>query len=118
MSVPQPGLRSHLTLALCTVLHAFTHAYGSMLVPLFLLMVRDLRLRGVSYASAVVTGYGLVISLLSYTAGVLADRSDRKTLLGVGLLGNALAMVAMGLTRQYELILVYGLLAGLFGALF
>src|SRR5437764_15197054 len=71
---PQPGVRTHLTLALCTVLHAFTHAYGTMLVPLYLLMKSDLRLAGVNRASAVVTVYGLVNCLLSYGAGVFADR--------------------------------------------
>src|SRR5438034_7215788 len=95
-------LRSHLTLGLCTILHAFTHAYGTLLVPLYLLMVSDLRLGGVSRASAVVTVYGLVYCLFSYRAGVLADRFNRKALLGVGLMGNALAITAMGLTRQYE----------------
>ncbi len=43
MREESPGLRSHITLALCTVLHAFTHGYGSLLVPLYILMRRDLR---------------------------------------------------------------------------
>jgi MFS family permease len=111
-------LRSHLTLGLCTILHAFTHAYGTLLVPLYLLMARDLRLAGVSRASLVVTVYGLVYCLGSYFAGVLADRFDRKVLLGIGLMGNALAITAMGLTRQYELIVACGVLAGVFGTLF
>src|SRR5688500_3333292 len=113
-----PHFRSHLTLVLCTILHAFTHAYGTLLVPLYLLMVSDLRLRGVSYASAVVTVYGIVYCLGSYGAGVMADRYNRKALLGIGLLGNALAITAMGLTRQYELIMLFGVLAGVFGTLF
>ena len=113
-----PNFRSHLTLVLCTVLHAFTHAYGTLLVPLYLLMVADLRLRGVSYASAVVTVYGVVYCLGSYVAGVMADRHNRKLLLGVGLLGNALAVTAMGLTRRYELIMAFGVLAGVFGTFF
>ena len=33
------GPRSVLTLVLCTLLHAFTHAYGTLLVPLYLLIV-------------------------------------------------------------------------------
>ena len=33
---PAGGLRSHVTLILCTILHAFTHAYGTLLVPLYL----------------------------------------------------------------------------------
>jgi MFS family permease len=89
-----------------------------MLVPLYLLMVSDLHLRGVSYASAIVTANGLVYCALSYGAGVLADRFDRRMLLGVGLLGNALAIAAMGLTRQYELIMACGIIAGLFGTLY
>ena len=113
-----PHVRSHLTLVLCTILHAFTHAYGTLLVPLYLLMRDDLRLRGVSYASAVVTIYGIVYCLGSYAAGVMADRYNRKLLLGIGLLGNALAVVGMGMTRQYELIITLGVLAGVFGTLF
>ena len=107
-----------MTLALCTVLHAFTHAYGTILVPLYLLIVADLKLGGVKAASLVVTVYGLVYCLVSYAAGVLADRSDRRFLLGVGLLGNAAAMILMGVTRRYDVLLLLGVVAGLFGALF
>jgi MFS family permease len=117
-AVVHPGFRSHLTLFLCTILHAFTHAFGTLLVPLYLLMVSDLRLRGVSYASAVVTVYGIVYCALSFAAGEMADRYNRKLLLGIGLLGNALAITAMGLTRQYELIMMFGVFAGVFGTLF
>src|SRR5438067_11088084 len=108
MSESSGSWRRHATLVLCTVLHAFTHAYGTLLVPLYLLMSADLKLGGVSRASAVVTVYGLVYCLGSYAAGVMADRANRKALLGVGLLGNALAITAMGLTRQYELIMLCG----------
>jgi MFS family permease len=111
-------LRSHLTLILCTILHAFTHAYGAMLVPLYLLMVRDLKLPGVSRASLIVTVSAVVYCLVSYMPGILADRFNRKALLGIGLLGNALAILAMGVTRRYDLIMAYAVLAGLFGALF
>src|SRR5687768_18384177 len=110
--------RCRTTLALCTLLHAFTHAYGTILVPLYLLMVADLRLDGVNAASLVVTVYGLVYCLGSYGAGILADRFDRKALLGLGLVGNAAAILLMGLTRRYELLLLLGVLAGLAGTLF
>lgn len=113
-----PSLRSHVTLALCTVLHAFTHAYGTVLVPLYLLMESDLKLRGVWQASGVVTVYGLVYCATSYLAGILADRSDRRFLLGVGLVGNAVAIALIGVVRQYELVVALAVAAGLFGALF
>ena len=118
MPEPAPGFRSHITLVLCTILHAFMHGYGSLLIPLYLLMRTDLHLKGVSSASAIVTVYGLVYCLLSFPTGVIADRFNRKVLLGVGLIGNALAIVAMGLTRNYQMLMMYGVLAGVFGALF
>src|SRR4026207_681496 len=110
MSESSARLRSHVTLILCTILHAFTHAFGTLLVPLYLLMKSDLGLEGVSQASAVVTVYGLVYCAVSYPSGVLADRLNRKALLGIGLIGNALAVAAMGLTRRYELIMAFGVL--------
>jgi MFS family permease len=112
------AFRSHISLALITILHAFTHAYGAALVPLYLLIVVDMKLRGIGEASLIVTIYGLVYCLGSYAAGVLADRFDRKWLLGVGLFGNALAMIGMGLTRQYEMLIVLAVLGGVFGTLF
>ena len=113
-----PTARSHLTLALCTALHAFSHAYGTMLVPLYLLLVADLDLRGVWQASLLVTVYGFVYCAGSFVTGVLADRFDRKFLLGLGLMGNAAAILLMGLCRQYELLLALAVMAGLFGAIF
>src|SRR5258707_218541 len=115
-SIPTPHPRT--TLILCALLHSFTHAYGTMLVPLYLLMVADLHLAGVKQASLIVTLYGLTYALGSYAAGVLADRFNRKALLGVGLIGNALAIIVMGLTRRYEILLALGICAGALGALF
>ncbi len=113
-----PIFRSHVTLALCVLLHAFTHAYGSMLVPLYLLIVDDLKLPGVRRASLVITLYGAVYSLGSYIAGVLSDRFDRKILLAIGLFGNAAAILGIGLSREYSVILALGVAAGMFGTLY
>jgi MFS family permease len=113
-----PTGRSHITLALCTILHGFTHAYGSMLVPLYLAMKSDLQLPGIWAASLVVTLYGAVYNLGSFAAGVAADRFDRKTLLAIGLLGNAAAIGGIGVCRQYPAILALGIAAGIFGAIF
>src|ERR1700722_8166184 len=110
--------RSHLTLALCVLLHAFTHAYAVILVPLYLLITADLHLGGVKAAALIVTCYGLVYNLLSYVAGTLADRFDRRVLLSIGLFGNAAAIGAMGLTHNYPTLLLLGAVAGMFGTLF
>lgn len=110
--------RSGMTLVLCTLLHTFTHAYGAMLVPLYLLMSKDLHLNGVKYATLIVTIYGVVYMACSYGAGVLADRINRKDLLGWGLVLNALAIIGMGLTRHYEWLVVLAVAGGLAGTLF
>ena len=108
----------HLTLTLCTVLHAFTHAYQAILVPLYLLIVVDLGLSGVKSAALIVTVCNVVYFLLSYPAGILADHFNRKALLGVGLIGNALAIMLLACTHQYALILLLAATAGVFGSLF
>jgi len=113
-----PSNRSHVTLALSTVLHLFTHAYGVMLVPLYLLMVNDLHLKGVRAAALVVTVYGVTYNLFSFTAGKLADGYDRRVLLSVGLLGNSVAIVMMGMTHHYWMVMLLSVIAGLFGTLF
>jgi MFS family permease len=118
MSVAPSRFASHLTLGLCTILHAFTHAFGAILTPLYLLIRDDLNLPNEGRATLLVTVYGLVYCLGSLGAGILADRFDRRVLLGVGLVGNAAAIVLMGLTRQYELLIAYAVMAGLFGTLF
>ena len=119
MQEASPSFRSHLTLVLTTtILHAFTHAYAVLLVPLYLLVRRDFHLELVSSVSLIVTLYGLVYSLGSYAAGAMSDRFNRKALLGIGLLGNALAITCMGLTRQYDMLIALGVMAGLFGTMF
>lgn len=100
------------------MLHAFTHAFATMFGPLYLLMRDDLGLSAVSKVTLLVTLYGVVYWLMAFPAGYLADHFDRKNLLGIGLLGNALCILGMGLTQSYGLILVLSLVAGLFGSLF
>jgi MFS family permease len=121
MTCPSSSSRSHPTLALATLAHAFTHAFQAVLVPIYLLMRDDLRdqgVRGVQSVALIVTVYLVVYALLSYPAGILADRYNRKALLAVGLIGNAGAIALMGLTRRYELLLLLGVLAGVFGTIF
>ncbi len=82
------GFRSRVTLILCVVLHAFTHAYATMLVPLYLLMVTDLHLSGLKRFRCfhVVALHALIYNLGSYVAGAVADRFNRKLLLSAGLM--------------------------------
>lgn len=110
--------RSHLTLVLCTILHAFTHAYNMMLVPLYLMVRDDLGLGGVKPVALIVTIYGVVYFLFSYLSGMAADRFDRRLLLGLGLLGNAAAILGMGYTHDYWLLVTLAVCAGVCGTIF
>ncbi len=47
-----------------------------------------------------VTIYGTVYMLLSYFGGVLTDRHDRRMLLGIGLISNAVAVAADGVHEE------------------
>jgi MFS family permease len=109
---------SAVTVAGITLLHAFTHAFQVALIPLYLMIQRDLNLSGVNAVALIVTVYNFAYWTLSLGSGILADRFNRKVLLGVGLIGNAAAIAMMGFTRQYELLLLLGVIAGLFGTLF
>ncbi len=112
------NVRSQFTLALCTILHGFTHAYATLLVPLYLMVQQDLRLDGVAKVSWLVTIYGVVYFLGSYLAGMAADQFDRKILLGLGLIFNACAILAMGFTHDYHALVALAVLAGLAGTIF
>jgi MFS family permease len=81
-------------------------------------MTADLHLHGVQYAALLVTIYGVSYMACSYGAGMLADRVNRKNLLGWGLVLNALAIAGMGLTRKYEWLVVLSVAGGLAGTLF
>ncbi|HZL34845.1 MAG TPA: MFS transporter [Tepidisphaeraceae bacterium] len=118
MSSRAAGINATITLVLSTLLHAFTHAYGAMLVPLYLMIARDLRLPGDKWSTLIVTVYGLVYAILSYGAGVMADRVNRKAMLGLGLIVNAAAIGLMGLTRSYDVVLLLAVLAGIGGTVF
>ncbi|HWQ91986.1 MAG TPA: hypothetical protein VN673_09970, partial [Clostridia bacterium] len=54
------------TLWLVGALHAFTHLYGVALLPLYLDVQRDLKLRSVEQATLLVTVMGLAYFLPSY----------------------------------------------------
>jgi MFS family permease len=110
--------RGKLTLALAILLHMFTHAFATILVPLYVLMRRDLNLPGIEYAAFLVSVYGVVYCLFSYVAGILADRFNRRLLLGWGLVFNGIAIVLLGLTRSYWMMVMLAVLGGLAGTLF
>jgi len=106
------------TLWLCTLLHGLTHIYHVALIPLYVLIRRDLMLASDSQATALVTVLGGSYFLPSYFMGVLADRRSRKHLLSAGLVINATGFIGLAFCQQYWTALVCLVLAGFGGSFF
>ncbi len=111
-------LHRNRTLWLCTALHAFTHIYQIALIPLYLLIRRDLHLESVGQATMLVTALSIAYFLPSYPMGILADRTSRKKLLGFGLAINALGFISLSFAHSYGFALVSAVLAGLGGSFY
>jgi MFS transporter, FSR family, fosmidomycin resistance protein len=106
------------TLWLCGALHAFTHIYHVALMPLYLLIQRDLKLASVEQATLLLTLMMLAYFLPSYGMGVLADRFNRKTLLTCGLALNALGYLGLAFAPNYAWAVACVMIAGLGGSFF
>ncbi|MDB6024831.1 MAG: Major facilitator superfamily 1 [Verrucomicrobiales bacterium] len=106
------------TLWLATALHAFTHIYQVALIPLYLLIQRDLHLTSDAQATFLVTALSIAYFLPSYPMGMLADRVSRKKLLAVGLLVNALGFVALAFAPSYGVAVACVIVAGLGGSFY
>jgi len=100
------------------VLHAFTHLYQVALMPLYLLIEKDFKFASVSQATLLLTVMMAAYFLPSYPMGVLADRANRKVLLGLGLGINALGFVALALAPNYACALGAVAVAGFGGSFF
>jgi MFS family permease len=118
LDMPAPKTHGDRTLWLCGVLHGFTHLYQMALVPLYLLIQKDLKLASVEEATLLVTVMGISYYAPSYPMGVLADRVSRKKLLALGLAVNGLGFVGLGLAHSYGTALLCVSLAGFGGSFF
>src|SRR5438046_3485405 len=100
------------TLWLCGALHAFTHIYHVALMPLYLLIQRDLKLASVEQATLLLTLMMLAYFLPSYAMGALADRLSRKKLLAAGLAMNGLGYIGLAFAPNYACSVICVLIAG------
>jgi MFS family permease len=106
------------TLWLTGVLHAFTHLYQVALMPLYLLMQKDFKFQSVSQATLLLTVLMAACFGPSYPIGVLADRLNRKKLLGFGLAINGLGFVGLALAPSYAWALAAVAVAGFGGSFY
>lgn len=111
---------SHKTRSLWLVgaLHGFTHVYHVALMPLYLLIQHDFKFTGVGQATSLVTIMMVSYFLPSYAMGVLADRVNRKKLLGFGLLINALGFMGLAFAQNYVAAAAAMIICGVGGSFF
>lgn len=105
-------------LAWCGVLHALTHSFHVVLMPLYLAIQQDLELASVAETTLLMSALMMAYFLPSYHLGVAADRYDRRWLLGVGLVCNGLGFLALGLAPGYGWALIAVVVAGLGGSFY
>src|ERR1044071_4831113 len=106
------------TLWLCGALHAFTHIYHVALMPLYLLIQRDLRLGSVEQATLLLTLMMFAYFAPSYAMGALADRLSRRKLLAAGLAVNSLGFVGLAASPNYACAAASVMVAGFGGSFF
>ena len=106
------------TLWLTGVLHAFTHLYQVALMPLYLLIQRDFGFHSVGQATLLMTVMLAACYGPSYPVGILADRMNRKNLLGFGLALNGLGFVGLSLAPNFACAIAAAALAGFGGSFY
>jgi MFS family permease len=106
------------TLWLVGALHAFTHIYQVALIPLYLKVQANFHLESKAQATLLVTLMNVAYFAPAYPMGALADRFNRKQMLGFGLLVNALGYLALAVAPTYPCAIAAVMLAGLGGSAF
>jgi MFS family permease len=102
----------------CGVLHAFTHSFHVVLMPLYLPIQRDFGFESVAQATLLMSVLMISYFLPSYVVGSLADRYDRRLLLGVGLVINGIGFVGLGMSSSYEWAILGMIVAGVGGSFY
>jgi len=106
------------TIALCALLHAFTHIYHVALMPLYLPIQSDFQLASVGGATLLVTVMMASYFIPSYWMGILADGFSRTRLLALGLAINGLGYISLSFAPNYPTALLCVALAGFGGSFF
>jgi MFS family permease len=100
------------------MLHAFTHVYHVALMPLYLMMHEDLKMGSMDRTTFLMTAMMTAYFLPSYWVGGLADRMDRRKLLGIGLIINGAGFAAFSRVDSFYGAVLCMLVSGLGGSFY
>ena len=96
------------------VAHFVHHLLPALIVPL-LPFIRDNFSLDYTRSAMVLSAFTLSYGLSQIPAGWLADRIDRRMLIGIGICGVGLAGVLVGLSQTYTMLIVFLVLMGILG---
>jgi MFS family permease len=118
MTTPHPHRAR--TLWLTGLLHAFTHVYHVILLPLYVLIQKDplLKIDRIEQATFLMTALMFAYFIPAYPAGVLADRFSKKRLLAWGLALNGLGFVCLSFAQSYGMAIGSVIIAGVGGCFY
>jgi MFS family permease len=100
------------------MLHAFTHVYHVALMPLYLMMHEDLKMGSMDRTTFLMTAMMTAYFLPSYWVGGLADRMDRRKLLGIGLIINGAGFAGFSQVNSFYGAVACMVVSGLGGSFY
>lgn len=109
---------SRRTLYLCAVAHGLNHSLAVLFTPLYRDIQHDFALRGLSLGLLIASVHGVMYGGLAYPFGYLADRWSKRWLIAIGLIVNAFAIIACGLSPSYIALLIFVASAGIAGSIY
>jgi len=114
---PAPRRREGPVVGLISGGHFMSHFFVLCLPPLFLILKVEFNVSYVELGLAM-TAYGLLGGFMQAPVGFLVDRLGPRNLLFAGLGLNAGAILMMGFAQNFEMLLVFAVLAGLGNSVF
>lgn len=110
----QPS-RKYRVLTLCSLVHGFNHSYWTILPPLLPIIITEFRISTLE-AGLLVSAFFLPYATFQLPVGAVADRVDRRLLIGLGLLLSATGTALSGYAPNFWALLLFQVVAGLGGA--
>jgi len=107
--------RRRRVLTLCSLVHGFNHSYWVILPPLLPIIISEFEISTLK-AGLLASAFFLPYAAFQLPVGYIADRADRRLLIGLGLLLSATGTTLTGFAPNYGALLLLQALAGLGGA--
>ncbi|MEM3737044.1 MAG: MFS transporter [Candidatus Bathyarchaeia archaeon] len=107
-------MRRYKILALCSLVHGLNHSYWVILPPLLPILIKEFEI-STTEAGLLASAFFIPYAIFQLPIGSIADRVDRRLLIGLGLLLSAVGIFLSGLAPNYWTLLIFQAVAGFGG---